>query len=213
MSLFALNFPYSKEKSTYTCCPCEVHYVLREKICLYKQHFSCSERVFTVPPPATFPSPQQFSCQCAPRLSESIVLLSVYCPVLKSTCQPCPWPLFTFCRDCNVIHHSLLWTWKSQTPLKPFHWFVCAGRGCLFGDFPFSEFEIVRNWTSLMRSGLFWDIMCHCVVVVNRCFGTTSQSHLKGQESKQKRKPANHNVGSILAGVHGVVISKHDNSQ
>jgi hypothetical protein len=39
VSLFALNFPYSKEKSTYTCCLCEVHYVLREKKLLVEATF------------------------------------------------------------------------------------------------------------------------------------------------------------------------------
>ena len=32
VSLFASIFPYSKQKNTYTCCLCEVHFVLKEKM-------------------------------------------------------------------------------------------------------------------------------------------------------------------------------------
>jgi len=52
ISLFVSNFSYSKQKSTYTCCLCEVHSVLEEKSCRYRQLFG-SERTVTVPPPAT----------------------------------------------------------------------------------------------------------------------------------------------------------------
>jgi len=65
VSLFASSFPYSKQKSTYTCCLCEVHSVLKEKSCQYQQLFHCSVRTFT----ATVLSPQQFSCQCKPSLN------------------------------------------------------------------------------------------------------------------------------------------------
>jgi hypothetical protein len=65
VSLFASIFSYSKQKSTYTCCLCEAHSVLKEKSCHYKQLFRCSACTFT----ATVVSPQQFSCQCAPNLS------------------------------------------------------------------------------------------------------------------------------------------------
>ena len=55
LSLFAWSFPYSKQKSTNTCCLCEVHSVLKEKSCRYKQLFHFSARTFT----ATVLSPQQ----------------------------------------------------------------------------------------------------------------------------------------------------------
>jgi hypothetical protein len=43
--LLASIFPYSKQKSTYTCCLCEVHSVLKEKKgCLHKQLFCCPVR-------------------------------------------------------------------------------------------------------------------------------------------------------------------------
>jgi len=61
LSLFASIFPYCKQKSTYTCCLYEVHSVLKEKSCQYKQLFSCSAHTVT----ATVASPQQCSYQCA----------------------------------------------------------------------------------------------------------------------------------------------------
>lgn len=70
MSLFESKFPYSKEKGPYTCCLCEVHYMLKEKSCKYKQLFSCSQCTFTVPPPAAVQSPPQLSCQCAQALKD-----------------------------------------------------------------------------------------------------------------------------------------------
>ena len=72
VSLFASIFPYSKQKSTYTCCLCAVRSVPKEKTCQYKQLFSCSARTFT----AIILSPQQFSCQCAPSLTGSEKLAS-----------------------------------------------------------------------------------------------------------------------------------------
>jgi len=36
---FSSIIPYSKQKSTYTCCLCEVHSVPKEKSCQYKQLF------------------------------------------------------------------------------------------------------------------------------------------------------------------------------
>jgi hypothetical protein len=57
VSLFFFIFPYSKQKSTYTCCLCEAPSVLKEKSCQYKQLFCCSACTFT----ATVLSQQQFS--------------------------------------------------------------------------------------------------------------------------------------------------------
>jgi len=54
VSLFALIFPYSKQKSTYTCCLCEVHSVLKEKVASTSNYLVASARTFTVQPPATF---------------------------------------------------------------------------------------------------------------------------------------------------------------
>ena len=89
VSLFASTFPYAKQKSTYTCCLCEVHSVLKEKSCPYKQLFSCQcahvTATFLTPQlfscqcahvTATFLTPQLFSCQCAPSLTSSLSPLS-----------------------------------------------------------------------------------------------------------------------------------------
>ena len=73
VSLFAPAFPYAKKKSTYTCCLCEVHSVLKEKSCPYKQPFSCQCAHVTV----TFLSPQLFSCQCAPSLRVELLCVPV----------------------------------------------------------------------------------------------------------------------------------------
>ena len=70
VSLFASIFPYSKQKSTYAYCRCEVRSGLKEKNCQYKQLFRCSARTFT----ATVLSAQQFSCQYAPSLRWSQML-------------------------------------------------------------------------------------------------------------------------------------------
>jgi len=64
VSFFASIFPYSKQKSTYTCRLCEVHSVLEEKSCQYKQLFRCSTRTFA----PTVLAPQQLSCQGATSL-------------------------------------------------------------------------------------------------------------------------------------------------
>jgi hypothetical protein len=38
VSLFALNVPYSEEKSMYTCCLCEVYYVQKEEVTKTSSH-------------------------------------------------------------------------------------------------------------------------------------------------------------------------------
>ena len=64
LSLSASIFPYSKQKSTYTCCLCEVHSYWKTNRFQYEQLFRCRVRTLT----ATVLSPQQFSCQSAPSL-------------------------------------------------------------------------------------------------------------------------------------------------
>jgi len=92
MSLFASNFLYSKEKSKYTCCLCEVHSVLKDKRCQYKPLFSCSKCMFTVPPPAAVSSLQHFNCQCMWALrsqrTDSVMLSKWSVNVSKSTWMP-----------------------------------------------------------------------------------------------------------------------------
>jgi len=65
VSLFASIFPYCKQKSTYTCCLCEVHSVLKEK----KLPVQATVQLQCAHGHSNFLSPQVFSCQCAPSLT------------------------------------------------------------------------------------------------------------------------------------------------
>jgi hypothetical protein len=71
----------------------------RKKSCQYKQLCSCSVRTFTVPPPATVSSFQQFSCQCAPSLRVAafrygMTHTALHYRILKiSNGSKCNWPI------------------------------------------------------------------------------------------------------------------------
>jgi hypothetical protein len=64
-----------------------------------------------------------------------------------------------------------------------------------------------------MRSVLFCDITRRRVVTVYQRFGTMDRSHLQGSRVQEEKKASNCNIDSISEGVHGVVISKCDDSQ
>jgi len=69
VSLLASSFPHSKQKSTHTCCLCEVHSVLKDKKLPVQATvtFKCAQ-VHSNSLPR-----QQFSYQCAPSLKEPIM--------------------------------------------------------------------------------------------------------------------------------------------
>jgi len=104
VSLFASIFPYSKQKSTYTCCLCEVHSVMKEDKLPIQATVSCSALTFT----ATVLSPQQFSCQCAPSLTRFLHGL-----------------LISFAKSANIL---------TMHKIRYLEWFACFRfrvKGCV----------------------------------------------------------------------------------
>jgi hypothetical protein len=90
VSLLALNFPYSKEKSTYICCLCQVHYVLKENVA-HTRNCSVASAHLALPLPLPLFSSVSYNSTNSPTLIHvSIKGWTIDALVLSSKSPPPP---------------------------------------------------------------------------------------------------------------------------
>ena len=83
------------------------------------------------------------------------------------------WKFQNFQKPQIAVASTVTWLWHA--------WKFASTKVCksaLKGRF-LTQFHVIQNFVTTLRSALFWDFTQHRVVVPYQCFGTAYRSHLE----------------------------------